>query len=95
MGQRQLLVKGLTEAHAMSEPGAIIDLPFRFIDDDWKASPLSWSRKRQDAGRAAAPSDDTRTGRSSEAQYQTEHDQATAEKVDWDEQCLVCLGINP
>ena len=79
----------------MTEPGEIIDLPYRYIDDDWKASPLSWSRKRQDGGPSVEPSGDTRTGRSSEPQYQTADDQAAAKSVDWDEQCLVCLGISP
>ena len=94
VGQRKLLVEGLTAAHAMTDPGHVIDLPYRYIDDDWKAAPLSWSRKRQNADRSSTPSSDTRTARSAEPQYQNETDRAAAEAVDWDQQCLVCIGMS-
>jgi D-proline reductase (dithiol) PrdB len=94
-GQRQLLRDGLAAAHAMTEPGTIVDLPYRYVDDRWKADPLSWSRKRQNAGKAGTPAGDTRTTRSAEPRYQNDDDRAAAEAVGWDEQCQVCLGIVP
>ena len=94
-GQRRLLTEGLEAAVAITEPGTIVDLPYRYIDDDWKANPLGWSRKRQNAGSASKRSGDSRTGRSSEPQYQNDDDRAAAEAVDWDDQCLTCIGIDP
>jgi hypothetical protein len=79
---------------AADEPGAIIDLDYRWRDDHWKADPLSWSRKRQDRGETKKPAGDTRTGRSSDPRYQTDDDRAAAEAVAWDDQCLVCLGVD-
>jgi hypothetical protein len=93
-GQRQLLIEGLTAAHAATEPGTIVDLPYRYVDDRWKAEPLSWSRKRQDAGQAGFPAGDTRSGRSADPRYQSEDDRAAAEAVEWGAQCQVCLGIS-
>ncbi len=92
-GQRRLLTEGMTAAHALTAPG-VVDLPYHYVDDAWKASPLSWSRKRQNSGRSSKPSGDSRTGRSDEPQYQSEDDRSAAEAVDWDEQCLVCVGID-
>lgn len=98
-GQRRLLREGLTAAHGLAAPGVdgggFVDLPYRYIDDDWKASPLSWSRKRQDRGRSAKAGGDSRTGRSSDPQYQNDDDRTAADAVGWDEQCLVCVGIEP
>ena len=79
----------------MVEPGTIVDLPWRWRDDDWKTDPLSWSRKRQDRGRSESRSGgDTRTARSDQPVYQSEADQTAAEAVAFDDQCLVCLGID-
>ncbi|MEM7276093.1 MAG: hypothetical protein AAF547_23670 [Actinomycetota bacterium] len=93
-GQRRILIDGLTAAEAMVEPGTIADLGYRWRDDDWKADPLSWSRRRQEAGRSGQAAGDTRTDRSPEPVYQTEADRATAARVSADEQCLVCLGLS-
>jgi hypothetical protein len=93
-GQRRILTEGLTAAHALTSPG-IVDLPYRYVDDDWKASPLSWSRRRQDDGRSSTSAGDTRTARSPEPQYQGEDDRAAAEAVTWDDQCQVCVGLEP
>ena len=93
-GQRQLLVDGLTAGLAITEPGAIVDLNYRWTDDLWKADPLSWSRQRQEAGQTGDPAGDTRTERSDKPQYQTEADRQAAEQVGWDDQCLSCLGIS-
>ena len=92
-GQRRLLGEGLTAAVALTEPGSFVDLPYRYVDDDWKANPLGWSRKRQEAGAASSRSGDSRTGRSDEPLYQSDDDRTAAEAVDWDEQCLTCIGL--
>lgn len=92
-GQRRLLTEGLQAAVAITEPGTIVDLPYRYLDDDWKANPLGWSRKRQEAGTAAKSAGDSRTGRSAKPRYQSEDDRLAAEAVPADEQCLSCLGI--
>ncbi|MEM7340683.1 MAG: hypothetical protein AAF467_18650 [Actinomycetota bacterium] len=91
-GQRTILTEGLEAAHAMAAPG-IVDLPYRYVDDDWKGSPLSWSRRRQNAGSTSGSAGDTRNGRSDEPQYQSENDRQAANAVDWDAQCEVCIGI--
>ena len=92
-GQRRLLSEGLKAAHQITTPGTIVDLPYRYIDDNWKASPMSWSRKRQDSGRSGASGDDTRTDRSSDPVYQNEADQVAAEAVSDEVQCRSCLGL--
>ena len=92
-GQRQLLTEGLRSAAAITEPGTIVDLPYRYVDDDWKANPLGWSRKRQTSGAASKPSGDSRTGRSDQPRYQNDDDREAAEAVSWDEQCRTCIGL--
>lgn len=94
-GQRSLLLEGLTGAHRLTEPGSIVDLAYRYVDDDWKAHPLGWSRARQDAHSTAEPAGDTRTARSLEPKYQTDADRRAAEAVGWDQQCEVCVGLDP
>ena len=94
VGQRQLLTDGLLAGLAITEPGTVIDLPFRWIDDDWKAAPLSWSRAAQDDGRSGTDAGDTRSTRSSEPVYHSEDDRIAAEAVDWSEQSRSCLGLN-
>jgi hypothetical protein len=101
-GQRRIISEGLKAAAAMTEPGSIHDLAFRFVDDDWKAEPMSWSRKRQSgnghsprsevSGRGSA-SADTRTARSADPVYQSTQDAEAAAVVGWATQCLVCIGI--
>ncbi len=92
--QRRILVDGLTAGAAIAETGTIVDLAYRWKDDDWKADPLSWSRKRQDRGETSSPAGDTRSGRSADPRYQTDDDRVAAEQTDWDDQCLVCLGVD-
>jgi len=89
-----LLSEGLAAAAAVSEPGTIVDLPYRYVDDDWKANPLGWSRKRQRSGASSKRSSDSRTGRSSDPQYQNDDDRAAAEAISWDDQCLTCIGLS-
>jgi hypothetical protein len=93
-GQRTLLAEGLTAALRLTEPGSIVDLPYRYVDDDWKTEPLGWSRRRQDDGSTAAASGDTRTARSPEPRYQNQADRDAAERVAWDQQCRVCIGLD-
>jgi len=92
-GQRRLLTEGLQAAVAIAEPGTIVDLPYRYVDDEWKANPLGWSRKRQESGASSKRSGDSRTGRSDEPQYQSDADRAAAEATPAEEQCLTCLGL--
>jgi hypothetical protein len=91
--QRRILIDGLTAGAAIAEPGTIVDLVYRWRDDAWKADPLSWSRRRQNEDRTGTSAGDTRTARSEQPRWQSEDDRMAAEAVDWDEQCLVCLGI--
>lgn len=77
----------------MTSPGSIHDLPYRYRDDDWKRSPLSWSRRLQDEGRSGSSVGDTRTGRQATPAYQSDDDRRAAESVAWEEQCLSCLGL--
>ncbi|MEM8922275.1 MAG: hypothetical protein AAGD35_02160 [Actinomycetota bacterium] len=79
----------------MTVPGAIVDLPYRFVDDDWKADPLSWSRRQQNAGLSGQSAGDTRGGRTDQPVYQSDADRIAAEAFDPEEQCLTCLGIDP
>ena len=95
VGQRQLLTDGLVAGFAMTEPGAIVDLPFRWIDDEWKASPLSWTRAAQADGTSGSSGGDPRSTRSPEPVYHHDDDRIAAEAVPWDEQCQVCLGLDP
>lgn len=95
VGQRQLLTDGLVAGFAMTEPGSIVDLPFRWIDDDWKAAPLSWSRSAQDRGLSGTDAGDTRTVRNPEPVYHDDADRVAAEAVAWEDQCQVCIGLDP
>ncbi len=109
VGQRRILSEGLAAAVIMAEPGTIHELDYRYVDDDWKAEPLSWSRKRQarrthdgpatpakaaDAAGESKPAD-TRTPRSPNPVYQHPDDAVAAEQTSFEEQCLVCIGIAP
>ncbi len=94
-GQRILLTEGLTAAHRLAEPGTIVDLPYRYIDDHWKAEPLGWSRIRQIEQTTAEPAGDTRSERSPEPKYQDEADRIAAQQIEWEQQSLVCHGLAP
>ncbi len=65
--------------------GSITDSGYRWPNDDWRADPLGWSRRREDGATTAAakPADakaDTRTERSDEPQYQHPADREAAER---------------
>lgn len=92
-GQRALLAEGLQAGYDITEPGEFVTLPYRWADDDWKANPLSWSRKAQSAGESGNDVGDTRTGRSKEPVYQMAADEELAAKLTYEEHCLSCLGI--
>ncbi len=93
VGQRQLLTDALAAGFAISGPGQIVDLPFRWIDDDWKGAPLSWSRRAQSDGSSGSDAGDTRTSRSDQPFYYDPADEQAAGEISWDDQCKVCLGI--
>ncbi|MEE9417303.1 MAG: hypothetical protein V3V01_18630 [Acidimicrobiales bacterium] len=98
VGQRQLLADALAAGYGIAppsqgSPGTIVELAYRWIDDDWKANPLSWTRASQDGGSSGTSAGDTRTGRSLEPVYQTADDEALAAKRSSDEHCLTCLGL--
>ncbi len=92
-GQRRILHEGLEAGLAMTAPGSIHDLEYRYVDDDWKRDPLSWSRRQQDEGRSGTPAGDTRSGRQAEPVYQSDDDRQAAEAVGWADQCRTCLGL--
>lgn len=71
---------GLVDVDAPS--GTITDSGYRWPTDAWRAEPLSWSRKAEDAGFVKrddrSGSADTRTDRSDEPQFQNDEDRAAA-----------------
>ena len=74
--QRAILIQALEGFTAMTTPGAIKILPFRWSDEDeWK--------------RTAMMNGDSRTPRSDTPQYQTEEDRLRAEANN-PEACPVC-----
>ena len=87
--QRSFVRAALETAVTATEPGTIVDLPYRWHDDAWRANPLSWSRSNTDGTDAG----DTRSPRSTEPRYQTDDDRSLAEARSDDEQCLVCVGL--
>jgi D-proline reductase (dithiol) PrdB len=90
-GQRLVVGSALEAAASMTRPGSIVDLGVRWIDDEWKAAPLSWRRSsRADRG---ARSNDTRSARDPEPQYQCDEDRALAQARSYQEQCQVCIGL--
>jgi D-proline reductase (dithiol) PrdB len=90
-GQRLVVGSALQAATAMTDPGTIVDLGVRWVDDDWKAAPLSW--RRAPRARRAGQGDDTRSPRRPEPQYQDDEDRALAQARSHEEQCLVCIGL--
>jgi hypothetical protein len=91
--ERTLLTADLRAGHAIDRSGTIVDLPFRFIDDAWKANPLGWSRRRQNDGVTGDPSSNTRSARSDQRRYRSDDDRVAAGRHSWDEQREVCLGL--
>lgn len=83
----------MAAGHAIAEPGTIVELDYRWVDDDWKAAPLSWSRKQQSAGSSGSDAGDTRTDRSKTPVYQSAADEALADERSHEEQCRTCIGL--
>ncbi len=75
----QALAIGATMNRPTDGRGVIADLPLRWFESDWKASPLSWSRRAQSSGRSGVDAGDTRTSRSAEPQWQSDDDRRAAE----------------
>jgi D-proline reductase (dithiol) PrdB len=90
-GQRLVVGSALRAATSMTGPGTIVDLGVRWVDDDWKAAPLSWRRTTR--ARRPGQGDDTRSPRHPEPQYQSDDDRRLAEARSYQEQCLVCIGL--
>ncbi len=100
--QRSILVDALQAGVAMSEPD-LVALNYRWVDDNWKQDPLSWTRQRQDALDTSAEGGspegepleggDTRTPRSDQPAYQSEADHEAALGSSFEQQCMVCIGI--
>lgn len=63
---------------ADGEPGHIATLDLRWHDAAWKQSPLSWSRRQEDAGESGHDAGDTRTSRSADPQWQLPDDETAA-----------------
>jgi hypothetical protein len=98
--QRAIVRDALTVFETATVPGTIVDLAYRWSDDDsWKVDPLggrrSAGREGQGSADSSAESRDTRTERFPTPQYQTEQDRALAAQRSADDQCLVCVGIQP
>lgn len=91
--QRHIVRSALEAGVSMDVPGTMSELDLRWHRDDWKADPLGWSRRRDDEAPGSAPAGDTRTGRSSEPQYQADDDRRAAEGIDFDAHCSTCIGL--
>ncbi len=98
--QRSILVDALQAALAMTEPD-LTQLTYRWIDDDWKLDPLSWTRQGQDAqhsptveGTSVSTGGDTRTPRNDQPTYQSKADQEAALATSFEQQCMVCIGLS-
>ena len=82
---------------ALSVPGAMAHLSYRWRDDDdWKDgvfAPLSKSKPESSASSAGGYADD-RVARHETPQYQSTDDAETAAHLHEGEDCLVCVGID-
>ena len=80
---RSIMVDALRAFETIAAPGTIVDLPYRWADDDaWK-----------DAVMVPDGTDD-RVERHPEPQYQTDDDIRAAEASHHGLDCLVCAGID-
>jgi hypothetical protein len=80
--QRSIVEQALDLAVSMTRPGTITDLDLRWHNDDWKSSPLGWSRRNEDGERPTGSDSaggDSRTARSDVPRYQFEADRLAAE----------------
>jgi hypothetical protein len=82
--QRSIVEQALDLAVSMTRPGTITDLDLRWHTDDWKSTPLGWSRRNEDGERPPGSGSDSsrgdsRTARSDVPRYQFEADRLAAE----------------
>jgi len=90
--QRSIVEAALALIETADTPGTILDLDLRWsIDQAWKDDPMGARRSGSGGGEGG---DDTRTPRRPEPQYQSDADREAAEARSWDEQCLVCVGLD-
>ncbi|MEM9032973.1 MAG: hypothetical protein AAGA99_03780 [Actinomycetota bacterium] len=87
--QRRIVRDALELIGSATEPGTAAHLPYRWHDDAWRGSPLSWARDNP----SAADIGDTRTPRNAEPQYQTSEDQRLAATRSRLTQCRTCIGL--
>ncbi len=84
---RAIMRAALAALEQIDEPGAIVDLPFQWADDDgWKDSVM----------RPAPGADwvDDRSERFPDPQFQSELDRVAADESHAGEDCAVCAGID-
>ena len=101
--QRFIVRHALDAAITMDQPGTIRNLDLHWHHDRWKADPLGWTRRKEDAAATDGKdgtdwsvgerSGDTRTPRHDAPIYQTDDDRAAAESINPIEQCRTCIGI--
>ncbi|MCP3853741.1 MAG: hypothetical protein GY745_05630 [Actinomycetia bacterium] len=96
--QRSILDAALDLIQTATVPGTILDLDLRWsADQAWKDDPMGARRSTNKGGTGLGGNGggDNRTPRTPEPVYQSESDLEAAEARSWDEQCLVCVGIEP
>ncbi|MCP5025451.1 MAG: hypothetical protein GY929_04125 [Actinomycetia bacterium] len=82
----------------VDSPGTILDLDLRWSEDQaWKDDPMGARRSSggdsRGGGGGGGGGGDNRTPRTPEPVYQSNTDREAAEARSWDEQCLVCVGL--
>lgn len=100
--RRAILHDALSIFETATSPGTIVDLDYRWSDNDsWKQDPMGARRGSKSGIGDGAPADDgearqdTRIGRSPTPVYQTPDDEQLAASRSSADQCLVCVGIDP
>ncbi len=84
---RSIMLDALAAFERIEEPGTIVDLPYRWADDDaWKDAVM-----RPADG---AEWEDDRGERLPDPQFQSDLDRWAAEETHADHECLVCPGID-
>ncbi len=90
--QRLIIGAALGLIESADTPGTIVDLDLRWSDDQaWKDDPMG--ARRSSAEGSDEGTSDTRSPRTPEPVYQSDRDREAAEARSWDEQCLVCVGL--
>ncbi len=84
---RSIMLDALAVVEQADEPGTIVDLPYRWDDDDgWKDTVM----RPAEGGEW----DDDRSERFGDPQFQCELDRTAAEATHAGQDCLVCAGID-